>query len=307
MIPAAVQLARSFDPDRLAADLTLVSGHRWRRQQVHDRGRPAERTSLDWRVLPLRSIGGDGDRTDPGGPGLADFAATRWLDCTPYLAEVLAAIPGPVNAARLMALGPGTASHTHSDPKYALARGFARLHVPITTNAGAVLVLDGQEHRWQPGQLWCGQFARPHAVRNDGATARVHLVVDVLLSTGLAELFPAHLRAGLRARALFTRPATGGAARVEAAVQVPEAFTDFSRDDVLADPGQAVRAELVAAGACGHLRAGGGEFALVHLGGGEFRFAGWSEQRTLHVQVGAVLLRTRDGSRATGDLTVPFR
>ncbi|MFF0451184.1 hypothetical protein ACFYT4_33205 [Streptomyces sp. NPDC004609] len=59
-------------------------------------------------------------------------------------------IPAPLNAVRLMALGPGAVSKAHCDPKYRLDRGLVRLHIPIVTDPQAVLVLDGVEQptRW---------------------------------------------------------------------------------------------------------------------------------------------------------------
>jgi aspartate beta-hydroxylase len=306
-MPAAVRLLPVFDPGQLQADLAAVSAHHWSRQRISNHDGVGRESDLDWRVLPLRSVGGDGTRTDPGGPGPADYAPTPWLEKTPYLAGVLGTIPGPLNAARLMALGPGTVSHIHSDPKYALTCGFVRLHVPIVTNPGAILVLDGVPHRWQPGELWCGQFARPHQVRNDGDQVRVHLVVDALISTGLAQQFPAAWRPELLASALFTRPCRGGAVPVAVALDLPAAFTDFSRDDVLGEPAEQITARVTAGGGQGRLVCGDGrEFALVHLGRGEFRFAGWSQQRTLQLHQDQAVLRIRDG-RGVRELSIPHR
>ncbi|MFF5265298.1 aspartyl/asparaginyl beta-hydroxylase domain-containing protein [Actinomadura viridis] len=308
VLPAAVRLTPAFDTERLATDLKKVARHTWQRQQVSGyHGVPGERTELDWRVLPLRSIGGDPARTDPGGPGPADFAPTPWLTCLPYLTQVLDSLPGPVCAARLMALGPGTASHTHSDPKYAVTRGFVRLHLPIVTNPAAVLTLDGVERRWQPGELWCGQFARPHAVRNDGATSRIHLVTDMLISTGLAEMFPDDLRPVLHAQALFTGPDRDGATPADVTVDLPATFTDFAHDHPAAAPAAAAPARITVAGSRGLLTtADGRKFTLAHLGGGEFRFTGWSGQRTLHLGEATLTLRTRTGTADPHELSLPY-
>jgi hypothetical protein len=40
-------------------------------------------------------------------------------------------------------------------------------------------------------------------------------------------------------------------------------------------------------------------FALVHVGLGEFRFEGWTEERTLHLDLPQVRFRTRTGRRLT--------
>jgi hypothetical protein len=85
---------------------------------------------------------------------------------------------------------------------------------------------------------------------------------------------------------------------------LPAAFTDFTRDDVLDAPDDSVPAHFTAGGGRGRLALSDGRaFALVHLGGGEFRFAGWSEQRTLQIRGGQVVLRTRNG-RAVRELSI---
>ncbi|MEU8966124.1 aspartyl/asparaginyl beta-hydroxylase domain-containing protein [Streptomyces sp. NPDC048491] len=156
----AAQLSPVFDHDKLAAELAAVTAHTWNPQRIHTYGgKVGQAAAIDWRVLPLRSLGGDPERTDPGGPGPQTFAATHWLDQLPYLGQILDSLPAPLNAARLMALGPGAVSNPHSDPKYRLDRGIVRLHLPVITDPGAVLVLDGVEHCWQPGTFWYGDFS----------------------------------------------------------------------------------------------------------------------------------------------------
>jgi aspartate beta-hydroxylase len=104
----AVQLEPTFDAELLARELAEVTGHRWQPQRIHNHGGGVGAAStIDWRVLPLRSPGGDSDRTDPDGPGPIGFAPTVWLQRLPYLRDILDRIPAPLNAVRLMALGPG--------------------------------------------------------------------------------------------------------------------------------------------------------------------------------------------------------
>jgi len=191
----AVRLTGEVDAERLRTELTTVTGHRWSPQRIRrPDGGIGPAAEVDWRVLPVRSPGGDPDRTDPGGPGPVDYQSTMWLDQLPYLREILDSIPAPLNAVRLMALGPGAVSHAHSDPKYSLERGFVRLHLPIVTHPDAILILDGVEHCWEPGGLWFGDFSRVHQVRNAGPVIRIHAVIDALLTEPLAMLFPSHWR-----------------------------------------------------------------------------------------------------------------
>ncbi|MFF0451185.1 hypothetical protein ACFYT4_33210 [Streptomyces sp. NPDC004609] len=74
----AALLTPVFDPGRLAADLATVTGHTWNPQRTHTcGGQVGQAAAIDWRVLPLRSLGGNPERTDPGGPGPEPFAPTR--------------------------------------------------------------------------------------------------------------------------------------------------------------------------------------------------------------------------------------
>jgi hypothetical protein len=41
----------------------------------------------------------------------------------------------------------------------------------------------------QPGECWYANFSLPHSVRNDGATDRVHLVVDGLRNPWSDDMF----------------------------------------------------------------------------------------------------------------------
>lgn len=301
MLAEAVQLAPTFNADQLAAELAAVTEHRWQQQRIHAAGggvgAPA---AIDWRVLPLRSPGGDATRTDPGGPGPTGFAPTSWLTRLPYLAGILATIPAPLHAVRLMALGPGAVSQPHCDPKYALDRGLVRLHIPLASNPDAVLVLDGVEHRWQPGQLWYGDFSREHQVRNTGPATRVHTVIDALLTPELAAWFPADWEHALHdGDVLFNRcpPAPDGTpVAVPATITLPAGFTDFDQDQPLDGP---LRPVLVS-GVDGRLTlaADGRVFALAQVGPREYRFAGWSEQRTVQFTDAGVVLHVRRGGRA---------
>lgn len=308
--PAAIQLTPTYDTGRLTTDLEQANSHVWNRQRTHTRTGDGPVADIDWRVLPLRSQGGDAHRTDPGGPGPADFAFTGWLDRMPYLARILTDIPAPLHAVRLMALGPGATSQPHRDPKYALHRGFVRLHIPLVTHPGAVLILDGVEHRWQPGQLWFGDFSRTHQVANTGPVTRVHAVIDALLTPELADWFPhpwpTVLRAGHVLLNHHTPATTGSAPPLPAGLPLPAGFTDFGHDEPLTGPPRTV-AVAPATGRRLLLHADGRDLLLVPAGrlAHEYRFAGWSEARTLQLLPDTVVLHARDG-REHHELRLPL-
>ncbi|MFJ5678680.1 aspartyl/asparaginyl beta-hydroxylase domain-containing protein [Streptomyces sp. NPDC093097] len=301
---AAARLTPTFDGGALAAELDGVRQHAWQRQRIYG-GQIGRASQVDWTCLALRSPGGDGARTDPGGPGPEDFADTPWSARTPRAREVLRSIPAPLRAVRYMALGPGTRSHRHFDMKYGPAWGVARLHVPLTTNPGAVLHLDGEEHRWQPGAFWFGDFSRDHLVANEGTEPRVHLVIDCLVAPELAELFPGAWRDFLLGGgAVLNRPATplpGTPGEWECSFEVPETFTDWEEPDgAFLDPAVPRRRAAVQEkdGQLLLTYEGAAPIRLIHIEDGEFRYAGWSEERTVQLRRGGggVVLRSRVGS-----------
>jgi Aspartyl/Asparaginyl beta-hydroxylase len=312
-LPQGVRLGLTFDPDRLVSDLRNLSGDSWMRQSGFANDGTITEAEVDWRCRPLRSVAGDVERTDPGGPGLDGFADTAWLRRSPYMAEVLSAIPAQLRSARLLALGPGAASGVHSDTKYAPAWGTARLHVPITTTPGAVLYLESEPHRWEPGTLWFADFSRSHKVENNDDVTRVHLVVDALVSEALMQLFPAEYRALLTPEDVLVNAEPVPLTPAEAALfrlrcRMPVSFLDCDQDGTFQHDPDWFNASVEAQGSrVLLLRDGRPVLGLVHIGDGEFRFAGWTDERTVKISHGrgaaTIILRTRRGAR-TRELAV---
>jgi hypothetical protein len=298
--PESVPLARSFDLDRMNADLDVLRHLPWRAQRAYGQDGTWRETDIDWRILPLRSVGGDPVRTDPGGAGLEDFADTEWLAKSPYFSEIIAAIPAPVRSVRLMALGVGTSVHEHCDGKYGFACGTLRLHVPVQTNAGCVVVIDGRTHHWEAGRLWFGDFGRRHYVANTGDSVRVHLVIDCLISRELIGLFPPEFQALLPlSSVMFARDpvplAQAELGQFCCRFPVPAEFSQWCEEDPVAGPDTDGAIE-VSDGRLLLTIADEPAFGLVHLGLGEFRFTGWTEERTLLVGPDStVRFRIRNG------------
>ncbi|MGW4158267.1 aspartyl/asparaginyl beta-hydroxylase domain-containing protein [Streptomyces sp. NPDC004788] len=308
----AARLAASYDPERLLAELDAARTRTWEKQRVYSESGVGAATDVDWRCLALRSPGGDGTRTDPGGPGPRDFAPTEWLDGMPYVREVLDSIPAPLHAVRFMALGTDTVGIDHTDPKYGPRWGVARLHVPVTTNPKALLVLDGVTHRWQPGEFWFGDFSRVHHVENTGPEPRVHLVIDALVTPGLARVFPAGWQEYFDSgEVLYNRPSCGQRAeeraRLECSFEIPASFPLWEEDGTLDDdqPWTEVTVRDDGTQLVLHQgdRATGQPYALVHIDANEYRLAGWSEERTLQLFLDGMqphaVLRIREGRTVT--------
>jgi len=300
--PESALLAVRFDEDRLNADLNAVRHEQWGVQRPYGQDGALPEADIDWRILPLRSIGGDPVRTDPGGAALDDFADTQWLEKTPYFGEVIASIPAPVCGVRLMALGVGAAVHEHCDGKYGFSYGELRLHVPVLTNSGSVVVIDGKSHFWDVGGLWFGDFGRRHYVANDGDRVRVHMVIDCLVSRELIGLFPPEFRdlLPLSDVMIAREPIPLKAAELGqfcCRFPIPTEFLQWSEDETIAGPDADGAIEtrddrLVLTVDCVPA------FGLVHLGLGEFRLTGWTEERTMLVGTdGPVRFRVRNGRR----------
>lgn len=184
-----IKLIPEYDVHRLQEDLHSLGRDHFRRQASYKGGRVVEQSTDGWDVLPLRSAAGSPNRTDPGPSDLVGYLDTPLLGEAPYLASVLSDLRLPLRAVRLMSLEPGKSVGEHIDG-CGLSEGWVRLHLPITTNDNAAIVLGGKEHRWQPGELWYADFGRPHSVYNRGTHRRVHLIIDSFVDSAFLDLVP---------------------------------------------------------------------------------------------------------------------
>ncbi|GAA4216672.1 aspartyl/asparaginyl beta-hydroxylase domain-containing protein [Actinocatenispora rupis] len=288
---AAVPLRRRYEVAPLAADVRALAADPWRAQRSVGQDGVTRESTVDWKILALRSPGGDPDRTDAGGAGLVEHAATPHLAGAGALAALLADFPLPLLGVRLMALGPGAASRVHRDAKCGPPWGLVRLHVPIVTNPGAVVVIDGTEYHWEAGRLWFGDFDRTHQVRNDGEATRIHLVLDCRTGPALRDLVPDWAR-GLADGMLPGRPDVPlDPLRLNdfrCRFELPARFAEWSEEEPVAAADATLPAEVRVDGdRLVLVVAGRPTFGLVHVGGGEFRLAGWSEERTLRLALDA--------------------
>ncbi|ATZ22055.1 aspartyl/asparaginyl beta-hydroxylase domain-containing protein [Streptomyces lavendulae] len=299
-LPDVVRLLPGADPERLQQELFSL-GARFSPQATFDAGTIIEDEYKGWRVLSLRGPDGDPARTDAGGPGLADYADTPFMARVPYTASVLSGLGLTLRAVRYMSLEPGASVGEHTDYPYGLPVGWARLHMPITTNDEAVLVVNGAEQRWQPGELWYANFGRPHHLYNNGDRPRVHLVIDCFCDPALLELFPAEQHALLDISEVMHRAAAVPAApedlaRLTGPLSVPAAFllpyADPPSSAEWADPSRpdAVGELVIREGKLVLVAEGEPDAVLEHIGGDEFRYQCWSEERT-------VAFAFRDGVR----------
>ncbi|WP_168727453.1 MULTISPECIES: aspartyl/asparaginyl beta-hydroxylase domain-containing protein [Sphingomonas] len=183
-IPDRKRLAPAFDAAALAADLALIERGHWQPHSVSGNYRG------DSSAMALRAAAGE---THPIRLIYANPTATEWVD-TPLMARVpamraaVAALCCSVQSVRLMRLGPGSAILPHEDLDLAAEQGRARLHLPIATNPGVRFVLSGEAVPMEVGELWYLRLSDTHAAVNEGASPRVHLVIDVLANDWLVAM-----------------------------------------------------------------------------------------------------------------------
>ncbi|WP_371238251.1 aspartyl/asparaginyl beta-hydroxylase domain-containing protein [Streptomyces pimonensis] len=298
-LPSAVELGLVCDPRLLRAELGAL----------RTAGAPLA-VAEGRRVLALHSPGGDPGRTDPGGPGLRGFAPTCWLEHAPLLAGILRSLPAPLRSVRLVALAPGAVLTKLQTAKIGPPWGLCRLHLPLVGGAESRVVFIDDKSHWQPGSLWFAASWRQHALVNHTDEELVHMVIDLHHTAALAGLFPTDLQACLRAPfVLERRPAVcldpAELHHYICRFPLPEAFTNWENPGHFL-PRDALRnvvpAEIVTHRSTLRLLVAGRPFCtLEHLGDGEFRMCGWSEERTLRVRAGAagpaaVVVEAREGA-----------
>lgn len=184
--PDRLRLPLNFDPSGLVADLARIEAGAgaWTPHFV------PRNYYGDWSALSLRAPVGVTHpilRIAPD-PGCRDWEDTPLLAKCPNISAVLAAFCCPLEAVRLMRLAPKSAIIAHRDHDLAAEMGQARIHVPIVTNDRVDFLLNGVRVGMSPGSSWYLRLSDSHAVANNGDSARVHLVIDVLVDSWLAAL-----------------------------------------------------------------------------------------------------------------------
>jgi hypothetical protein len=166
-----LRLPLSFDPARLRDDLMRCVGAEWT-MHVNQRDYAGA-----WTGIALRSASGKpSDLLSVA--GVDGYCDTPLLAHCRYFSEVLDTLECEKETVRLLRLAPGSVIHDHRDRGASYGEGFFRVHIPITTNERTHFVVDGETLPMQPGDCWYADFGLLHSARNDGATDRVHLIID---------------------------------------------------------------------------------------------------------------------------------
>ena len=169
-----VKLALKFDPRRLQDDLSRLNEVPWIDHFVQ------QNYQGSWSAIPLR---GPADAEHPirmiySDPGCRDFANTPFLNHCDYFREVLDTFRCPLQAVRLMKLTSGSRIKKHRDHDLSAEMGFARLHIPVTSNAKVDFQLNGRRVVLAEGECWYLRLSDLHSVENRGQEDRIHMVID---------------------------------------------------------------------------------------------------------------------------------
>ncbi len=137
-----------------------------------------------WIPHPDRIPGNDAVLlVSPGGQmtnGIAGpMGPTPYLLQCPYIMEIMDELGGAWGRSRLMGLAPDRCVPPHIDVHY-YWRTHTRIHIPVVTNPGVTFDCGGEQVHMAAGECWIFDSFRPHGVRNDGKSKRIHLVLDVV-------------------------------------------------------------------------------------------------------------------------------
>lgn len=108
--------------------------------------------------------------------------ATRHYACGPLAAalfQVVAHVQGRPARAMLVRLPPGGRVAPHTDTGI-YADATERFHLPIITNPDAWMVVDDVKYHLKAGTVYALDKHVEHSAGNDGASPRIHMIVDVM-------------------------------------------------------------------------------------------------------------------------------
>ena len=301
--PPMARLRLRSDSRRLVEALSQFRPESWSRQRSISHG-AYQSGGGGWTVLPLRTPGGDPNRTDAGYPGRENFSDTSFVGLLPEFATLLHSLPGSVRGARVLALHPGTRVEEHRDDLIGFPYGQLRLHVPISTNSQAWMVIDGHRAVWEPGQLWYCDFSRSHFVENLGNTVRTHLVADCVISQAMLSLFDPSDLSQVPSDMIFLAEHSSGALPLSHPKDPRVSWIEIPRSlvaDLLAPPDSREPRVRV------RLRTKDGRVVIAHRGRElctlepaptdhhEWWFSGWFGERAIVLEPGRCRFRWRRG------------
>lgn len=108
------------------------------------------------------------------------FTPTPELLKLPYLLEVYETFKCDKETFRVHKLLSNAEIKKHRDVGLNYENGSLRIHIPIITNPEIEMLVEGENIKMLPGEVWYLDFDLPHQVSNPSAEDRVHLINDCL-------------------------------------------------------------------------------------------------------------------------------
>ncbi|NHZ36793.1 aspartyl/asparaginyl beta-hydroxylase domain-containing protein [Massilia rubra] len=179
----AFALPIHFDRDRLASDARQLD-------TLARRPQPGPYHAGEWAGVAIHASGGV-QTPNPGFPSLVSYAFTAEADSAPYLKEILESLRFVLQVVRVLWLPVGGKIRSHVDFDTNFQFGLVRLHIPMQTNPDVEFLIGGRRVTMNVGELWYGDFSKPHEVMNRGNQNRLHAVVDVEINDALLAMMPA--------------------------------------------------------------------------------------------------------------------
>ena len=135
----------------------------------------------DWSGIALRASADAHVALYPD-PTAENFIDTNLMARCAYVPEVLSVFECELKSVRFLKLGAGAVIQRHRDYMLGLEDGEIRIHIPVSTNPQVEFILDDQKVEMHEGEAWYLNFNLFHSVRNEGATDRIHLVIDCVVN-----------------------------------------------------------------------------------------------------------------------------
>jgi len=182
-----LQLPFQYEIDKLLNNLSFVCDEDW----VNHPNVQAYEGS--WQITALTSV--NGKTQDIVALENVEYQNTPLLEKTKYIQTILSTFKTKVESVRFMKLGANSIIKEHCDKGSCFEQGYARLHIPITTNDETYFILNGNKHEMITGNCYYIDAHNSHSVINDGESDRVHLLIDCHVNDWLKEYF---LKGGFR-------------------------------------------------------------------------------------------------------------
>lgn len=168
----------TIDPARIQEDYARLLDMEWINQDRYKAG------MTNWKGVSLYSISGAYDDLRCADRGT--MKKTPAGERCPYICdEVLPQFNAPLLRVALYRLTAGTKVGAHRDYGGSRLMGMVRIHMPVITNDGVIMYLDGQKYFFAVGEAWYFDATCVHAVENNGTEDRIHLIADFLPSPGI--------------------------------------------------------------------------------------------------------------------------